>query len=113
MSFQKDEASAFMTRMVNNTASYVTLIAAMTFIVIMADKKGYPGVGVPMAIIYGLCAIALLAYWIKNVMNECRKFRVDKEGFWAGLHVSIIGLVTVLGCSGAVIVTIYTLTETL
>ncbi|EOL8938654.1 hypothetical protein ACM91Y_000061 [Cronobacter dublinensis] len=113
MSLQRGEAAAFMTQLVNNTASYVTLIAAMTFIVIMADKKGYPGVGIPMAIIYGLCAMALLGYWIKNVIEECRKFKVDKEGFWAGLHVSIIGLVTLLGCSGAVIVTIYTLTETL
>ena len=112
MSLQRGEAAAFMTQMVNNTASYVTLIAAMTFIVILADKKGYPGVGVPMAIIYGLCAMTLLGYWIKNVLEECRKFRIDKKGFWAGLHVSIIALVTVLSCSGAVIIAIFTLTET-
>ncbi|ELY2738303.1 MULTISPECIES: hypothetical protein [Cronobacter] len=111
MSLQRGEASAFMTRMVNDTASYVTLIAAMTYIVILADKRGYPGAGIPMAIIYGLCGMVLLGHWITNVIEESRKFRIAKKGFWAALHVSVIALVTVVSCLGALVVTIVTLTQ--
>ncbi|WP_147196103.1 hypothetical protein [Pantoea sp. CCBC3-3-1] len=113
MSLQRGEASAFMTKMVNDTASYVTLIAAMTFIVILTDKRGYPGAGKVMAVIYGVSAIIMLGYWISNVLDQCRRFKNPRKGFMPGFHASIIAFVTIISCISALVITVVTLTQTL
>lgn len=113
MSLQKGEASAFMTKLVNDTASYVTLIAAMTFVVILTDKRGYPGAGKVMAVIYGVSAVIMLGYWICNVLEQCRCFRNSRKGFAPGLHASIIAFVIIISCISALVITVVTLMQTL
>ncbi|MEI2264225.1 hypothetical protein [Erwinia sp. CGal63] len=113
MSLQRGEASAFMTKLVNDTASYVTLIAAMTFIVILADKHGYSGAGKVMVYFFGLSAMVMLGYWISNVLEQCQSFIKQRRGFVPGLHVAAISFVTVLSCLSALIIAITTLEQTL
>jgi len=113
MGLQRGEASAFMTKLVNDTASYVTLIAAMTFVVILTDKRGYPGAGKVMAVIYGISAVIMLGYWISNVLEQCRRFRNPRKDFASGLHVSITAFVIIISCISALVIAVVTLMQTL
>jgi len=113
MGLQKGEASAFMTKLVNDTASYVTLIAAMTFVVILTDKRGYPGAGKVMVYLFGLSAMVMFGYWISNVLEQCQSLIKQRKGFLPGLHVAVISFITVLSCLSALAIAVITLEQTL
>lgn len=109
MSIQRGDASAFMTKLVSDTASYVTLMAAMTVIVVMIDKKGYPGIGVPMAVLLVVCSVALGLYWVGHVIEQAHAFFLENKSFLAGVHVALITLVTILSGTAALVIALVTL----
>ena len=103
----KGQASALMTKLVNDSTGYTAAFAALIMIAYKLEKNGQHGTSLVMALIGGISGLVMFFYWIGHVFNQCEKLRDSTPSSKAAkAHASLILFIFTTAYPGIVAITI-------
>jgi len=106
---QRGEASAVMTKLVNDSSGYLAAYAALASVAYLIHKKGNFLASNVITILGMLFGFILFFYWVGHVVSLCEGLRDKHQRSKSAMfHTSVILFTFLLGYPGIIAVTIWT-----
>ncbi|NEK80018.1 MAG: hypothetical protein G3W58_02065 [Pantoea ananatis] len=111
---QRGEASAVMTKLVNDSSGYLAAYAAMASFCYLIQKKGDLLASNVATLVGFLCSMTLFFYWVGHVVSMCQELKDKHEDSKAAIfHSVLILFIFLLGYPTIIAVTIWTVLQSI